>query len=46
MLIVPRLAGVLVTGLRWPHLPLLGAWWPTTCAVTTPCRPSVSHQWH
>ncbi|HET9519052.1 MAG TPA: YwiC-like family protein [Actinoplanes sp.] len=26
MLVVPWLAGVLVVGLRWPHLPLLGAW--------------------
>ena len=26
MLVVPWLAGVVVTGFRWPHLPLLGAW--------------------
>ena len=26
MLLLPWLAGVLVSGLRWPHLPLLGAW--------------------
>ncbi|GAA2358574.1 YwiC-like family protein [Dactylosporangium salmoneum] len=26
MLLLPWLAGVLVTGLRWPHLPLLVAW--------------------
>jgi hypothetical protein len=26
MLLVPYVAGVLATGLRWAHLPLLGAW--------------------
>lgn len=26
MLLVPYLVGVLLVGLRWPHLPLLGAW--------------------
>ena len=26
MLLLPWLAGVLTTGLRWPHLPLLAAW--------------------
>lgn len=26
MLVVPWIAGVLIAGFRWPHLPLLGAW--------------------
>ncbi len=26
MLVVPWLGSVLVTGFRWPHLVLLGAW--------------------
>jgi hypothetical protein len=26
MLLVPWLAGILTSGFRWPHLPLLGAW--------------------
>jgi hypothetical protein len=26
MLLVPYVAAVAITGLRWPHVPLLGAW--------------------
>jgi hypothetical protein len=26
MLLLPYVAAVAITGLRWPHVPLLGAW--------------------